>query len=191
MRLISYFIVFLLIITTISAQDFNDYRNLKIETKLSSKLNLEYLESDYRLDYVTANLTFFPRNNEFQSAENKFTSDPSGKINFNDNFILYRWENVGDNEVEYGLTSNLNTRTNFKIIRERIKFPLNEEDIKNLEEYTEESITITSNDPDIRKKASELAEGEDDLFVVVHKIASWTKQNINYSLEALIFLLVL
>ncbi|AJF62215.1 MAG: Transglutaminase protein [archaeon GW2011_AR20] len=185
MRLISYFIVFLLIITTISAQDFNDYENLEIEARLSSKLNLEYLESDYRLDYVTANLTFFPRNNEFQSTKNKFTSKPSGKINFNDNFILYRWENVGDNEIEYELTSNLNTRTNFKIIRERIKFPLNEEDIKNLEEYTEESITITSNDPDIRKKASELAEGEDDLFVVVHKIASWTKQNINYSLETL------
>ena len=44
---------------------------------------------------------------------------------------------------------------------------------------------IDSDDKDIIELASKLIEGEDDLFVVVHKLAAWTKNNINYNLSTL------
>lgn len=185
MRKTIYFILFFLVINIVVAQEFNDYKSLEIESKFSSKLKLDYLEDNYKLDYVTANLTFFPRNNEFQNADNKFSSNPNAKITFNDNFILYRWDNPGGNELQYNLNSNIKTQINFKRIKEKIKFPINENDIKGLKDYVKESQTVTSNDPEIRKKAAELAQGEDDLFILVHKIGEWTKENINYSLETL------
>ena len=39
---------------------------------------------------------------------------------------------------------------------------------------------MSPDDEDIIGFASEIAEGEDDLYVVVHKMAEWTKNNINY-----------
>ena len=48
--------------------------------------------------------------------------------------------------------------------------------------YTEPAEIIDQNDAIVRL-ASELAAGEDDLTVIVDKIAAWTTQNIKYSLS--------
>ena len=46
--------------------------------------------------------------------------------------------------------------------------------------YTKPSETIDSDNKDIIKKASEIIEGEDDLYVVVFNIADWVENNIKY-----------
>ncbi|MEK6907430.1 MAG: transglutaminase-like domain-containing protein [Nanoarchaeota archaeon] len=183
MRVINYFIVFLLFTGIASAQNFNDYSSLEIQSNFSSKLSLEYKESNYKIDYVTANLNFFPRNNEFQSSTYELTSNPKASTSTEENIITYKWNNPSKSELKYELNSKIKTQINFKKIKNKIKFPLNYND--ELEDYLKESKTVTSNDPEIKKKAAELAEGEDDLFVVVHKIGAWTKENINYSLDTL------
>ena len=61
-------VVFLLVLNIVNAQDFNDYKSLGIQSKFNSNLELEYLEPNYKIDYVNTNLTFFPRKNEFQSV---------------------------------------------------------------------------------------------------------------------------
>lgn len=183
MRWLINFIVFLLVLSIVNAQDFNDYKNLGIQSNFNSKLELEYLEPNYKIDYVNTNLTFFPRKNEFQSVEYKLNSNPKADTELNENFISYSWKNPKDTEIKYGLTSNIKTELNFKKIKGKIKFPV--ENVESLSAYTKESETVTSKDSEIIKKAAELAQGEDDLYVVVHKIGSWTKENINYSLETL------
>ena len=61
-------ILFVLILfINANAQDFNDYENLEIETKISSSLLLER-QSNAKVDYEYANLTFFPEENEFQKV---------------------------------------------------------------------------------------------------------------------------
>src|SRR3989338_5822205 len=69
-------------------------------------------------------------------------------------------------------------------VRQKIDFQIQElpEDII---AYTKPSETIDSNNEDIVRIASELAKGEDDLYVAVFKIADWTKNNINYNLSTL------
>ena len=176
-------VVFLLVLNIVNAQDFNDYKSLGIQSKFNSNLELEYLEPNYKIDYVNTNLTFFPRKNEFQSVNYKLNSNPEADTELNENFISYSWKNPKDKEIRYGLTSDIKTELNFKKIKGKIKFPI--EDVESLSAYTRESETVTSKDPEIIKKAAELAQGEDDLYVVVHKIGSWTKENINYSLETL------
>lgn len=183
MRRTIYFILFFIAINTAIAQELNDYDSLSIESKFYSKLRLDFKSSDYMLNYVSANLTLFPRNNEFQESSYELISNPIAAVSSNKDFILYKWDNPKETELIYGLDSKIKTKTNFKKIKEKIKFPI--EEIPELEEYTKESETITSGDPKIKKKANELIEGEDDLYVIAHKIASWTKENINYSLETL------
>jgi len=172
-----------MILNIANAQEFNDYSNLEIESELYSKLTLDYKEENYKIDYVSANLTFFPRTGKFQEVEYKIINNPASKNDLNKDSILYRWENPKDEKLEYGLDAKIKSEINFNKIKTKVKFPL--EDIPELKDYTSKSETITSNDINIRKKAVELAEGEDDLFIVVDKIAVWTKENINYSLETL------
>ncbi len=183
MKWIYYFIAVLLFTSIIDAQNFNDYKSLEIESKFSSKLTLEYKEPNNKIEYVLVNLTFFPRNSEFQTSTYDLKSSPEAKNSINENFISYKWDNPDINILKYDLNSKIKTSTNFKQIKEKIKFPL--DNIENLEDYTEPTETVTSDDPEIKKKAAELAQGEEDLYVIVHKIALWTKENINYSLETL------
>src|SRR3989338_5480956 len=51
--------------------------------------------------------------------------------------------------------------------------------------FTKPSEIINSDDEDVIGYASEIAEGEDDLYAVVHKAAEWTKNNIKYDLSTL------
>lgn len=181
--MIKYFFVFLLVISMVNSQDLNNYESITVESKINSKLNIDYKEDNYKLDYVIANLTFFPINNEFQNSSYDLISIPEAKIGISKNSIYYKWENTGDDELNYGLNVKIHSKTNFKKIDKKIKFPIDV--VPELEDYTKESETVTSKDPEIIKKAAELAQGEDDLYAVVHKIGSWTKENINYSLETL------
>ena len=143
---------------------------------------LKKLTSNYQIDYVFANLTSFPRNTEFQNSENVITSEPDAKITENKNSILYYWSNPSQDQLKFSVESKINSRTNFKEITSKIKFPIED---NTFESYTIATETVTSNDTEIKKLASNLAEGEDDLYNVVWKIALWTHDNINYSLNTL------
>jgi len=74
------------------------------------------------------------------------------------------------------------TYNNIPKINKKIKFPLEGTDPE-LNLYLEKTDKIDIN-IEIIAQASELAQGEDDLYQVVFNLASWTKQNINYSLTS-------
>ena len=183
MRKIICLIILLLILNIVNAQDLNDYKDIEVKSTFNSKLTLNYKDKNYKIDYVNANLTFFPLKTEFQDSFYELISNPEAKIESGNNFILYKWGNLNEKELSYGLNSKVKSSVNFKKIKSKINFPL--EDIPELRSYVSESQTITSKDPNIKRKAVELAERENDLFVIVNKIAVWTKENINYSLETL------
>ncbi|MEK6835960.1 MAG: transglutaminase-like domain-containing protein, partial [Nanoarchaeota archaeon] len=185
MKKIILILIVLILLPSILAQEFNDYGNLVIETKLNSSLNIEKLSSNYELDYVYANLTLFPRNTEFQTSNTIIKSNPDAQITEQEDFVLYYWNNPKQDKLEFNLESKINSNINFKEINEKVKFPILDVDLNGYEKYLIATESVTSNDLEIKKLASELAEGEDDLYNVVWKIALWTNQNINYSLETL------
>ena len=59
------FLFILLIISTARAEEINDYSSLIINTEISSSLLLDRANPSINIDYVYANLTFFPVENEF------------------------------------------------------------------------------------------------------------------------------
>lgn len=174
----------LILIINANAQDINDYENLKINTEISSSLILSKESSSSKIDYAYANLTFFPQENEFQKITYNIVTEPKAKEEIGNDYAYFRWDNPNQNKLEFKVYVQEDTKTNFKHITSKIDFPI-KGNLDEFKSYLKSSETVTSNDPKIIQKANELAQGEDDLFKVVHKLGMWTKQNINYSLETL------
>jgi len=174
----------LLLISSVSAQEFNYYEKLKIKTHISSSLILEKESASFNIKYVYANLTFIPNENEFQKVTYTILTDPKTNHVLGKESVYVKWDNPNENELKLDVYAQEENKVNFKHINKKIKFPI-EESLNEFQPYLISSETVTSNDPLIISKANELAQGEDDLFELVYKIGLWTKNNINYSLETL------
>ncbi|MBW3013275.1 transglutaminase domain-containing protein [Candidatus Woesearchaeota archaeon] len=131
-----------------------------------------YRGSDVR--DISAELTLYPENSYRQEVRNIETNPPVAED------FIFTWKKPADDKIEYSLQADVRTINEFKVIPKKIKFPVqNQENL----EYTYSSKSIDSNNPAITELASNLAAGEDDLYDVVHKLASWVEQNVDYSLE--------
>ena len=181
MKKIIFFIVFLIAVSSVSADWVYDSTNLLLDLNISSEIDIVHLTSDYSLKYVIANLSFLPKesfNQEILSLE----TNPKAELS--DNAAQFRWENPAEEKLEFSLNSRIKTNNNYKKIRSKIKFPIDNVPAEVIE-YTKPSETIDSDNREIIKLASELAQGEDDLFIVVYKLAEWVKTNVNYDLSTL------
>lgn len=138
-------------------------------------------EADYKLSYVTVNLTTYPRNTRWQSISNQATN-PSAE--FTDNAALFKWENPTGNVFYFKYEADVSTNTGTMFVDKQVSFPLTDVP-EEYEVFTKPSETIDSNDLDIISLANSLAEGEDDQFVVVFKLADWIINNIEYNLSTI------
>jgi len=151
---------------------------LLIELNISSSMNIIPESKDYSVDYIKARLSFFPED-DFQQRLIKLETNPDSFRK--DDIIEFKWENPDEKKLYFLLNSEIETENKLKEITSKVEFPL-----KNLDEgyvkYTEPTENIDLND-DIIKIASGLAEGEDDLYVIIHKIAEWVSKNIEYDIK--------
>ena len=162
-------LLFVLFLTpTCLADDSWLYKSEKvlIELNISSGMEIVPESSDYHVDYIKAKLSFFPED-DFQQRLIKLETNPNSLKK--DGIIEFKWEQPDEKELYFLLNSRVETENKLKKITSKVKFPL-----KNLDEeyakYTKPTENIDLNDNIIRV-ASELAEGEDDLYVITHKIA--------------------
>ncbi|MDP7244689.1 MAG: transglutaminase domain-containing protein [Flavobacteriales bacterium] len=183
-KILSFLMFIFLLSNSIYAQNGDDWfynsQNLIINIDVSSEAKIEPKSSDYSVKYININLSHYPYESFNQKVIN-FEIEPEADIE--SNAILYNWQNPR-NRVTFGYKTTIRTNSNIIEVKDKIKFPvldLPEE----LEQYTQPSEIINSDDEDIIGFASEIAEGEDDLYIVVHKIAEWTKSNIEYDLSTL------
>jgi len=178
-------LIFILILPLTYAEEIelNNYDDLEFDLEISSSVNIIHLKSDYAIDFISANLSIFPRDSEWQKVISKeLISNPQINILEEENNFYYRWESPTETQLDFGYKGLVKTETNFKKVKNKVKFPI---EVEGLEEFISPTLTITSEDVLIIDKAAELAEGEDDLYVLVHKIGLWTKDNVEYSLETL------
>lgn len=166
------FILFFLIPIVMALEPDLNSKEMYINLDISSTIDV------MGADYVSAELSLVPRDNPNQKITNLIT-EPLAV--FNEDRLLYKWINPNDN-LKFGLSSSIITKNSVVEIREKIPFPLNvhEEYIK----YTKPTENIDINQ-DIIELSSKIAEGEDDSYVVVDKIAEWIENNIKYDLNTL------
>src|SRR3989344_5623410 len=91
-RIFSIFIVFIVSLTSVYAEDLNNYDSLEVQVKVNGELQVVRESSSYSLEYISSELSFFPKNDEFQEVKDeKIISIPNAKIKKGDT-INYRWE---------------------------------------------------------------------------------------------------
>ncbi|MBU2634043.1 MAG: transglutaminase-like domain-containing protein [Nanoarchaeota archaeon] len=178
-------ILFLLLMPIVMANNitFEGYQDINVNVDITSGINIDYLSTNYDIDYVFANLTFFPRQDEFQTITNK-------NIIYDDeleegvDYLLYTWNNPTITQIDYGLDYIINSKFKIKYVTSKIGFPAtNIPD--NIEIYLQPTEYINSDNYLIIQQANEIVSGEDDLYEAVFKIGVWTRENIDYDLNTL------
>ncbi len=156
-------------------------RYLTISLDLNSAITIAPTSSSYYVDHVSILLPFIPLDDYRQKTLSLITIPTAEEEN---NSLKYFWKNPEKTNLDFALNSQIETSSNYLEIKNKVEFP-----IKSLPEdvlvYTKPSTKIDSGDPEIISRASGLAEGETDLYVVVHKLASWVTKNIKYDLSTL------
>ncbi len=179
-RAIAYISILLFLIPFSLAQDWMyNSADLTIDIDINSEFELIPTKTSYTIDYVSANLTLFPRETPAQNILSLITNPDAIK----DDSILFKWEKPLNKKLDYGLNSRVRVKNDIIKIKSEISFPLT-----NIPEeyliYTKPAKKIDINE-DIIKTASQLASGEDDLYIVLFKLATWVEENIEYSLTTL------
>ncbi len=175
-------LVFLLVLPIVFAQDWiynSEYVELSMD--ISSKIELVSKGSDYKVEYVIANLSFIPQEG-FQEEVSNIQTEPF--IEVKDNAAVFRWDEPSETELKFSFKSDIKSFNKIVKVKSDIKFPLRDLPDEVMI-YTKPSETIDSDNKEIIKLASELIKGEDDLYVIVFKLGKWTKDNIEYDLSTL------
>lgn len=174
-------LLFLILIPISFGEDWvHNSENLLIDLDVSSDIIIMPRTSDYSLKNVVVNLSFFPKddfNQEVLSLDVK-----NGKTK--DDSVIFEWKNPSEKKLSFGLNPRVRTYNKIIEVKDKIDFPIKDLD-KELEIYIKPSETIDSDNEEIVKLASELVNGEDDVYKAVFKIADWTKSNIEYNLSTL------
>jgi transglutaminase-like putative cysteine protease len=155
------------------------YHALTLGLSISNTFQVKPTSSDYYIDYVYAELSWFPRDDYRQKVES-ITTEP--RADFKDHFI-FEWNQPAATSFSFEENSRLQAKNEFMPVTKKISFPL-----KNLDSdyasYVEPRKIIDINDK-IRQQASELVQGEDDLYKAVFKVAEWVERNVEYNLSTM------
>ncbi len=133
------------------------------------------------VDYVQADLFFFPKEDVAQRVLS-LTTIPEAE--HKDSVLRYRWEEPSTRTLRYEARSSVEVRNFFPRVLKKIPFPIQNVPAE-ARAYLNPSDHIDSTNTAIVNLANKLAQGKDDLFIVVSEIAIWTKNNIAYNLSTL------
>lgn len=154
--------------------------DLNMEINISSEFKIVPLDANYFVKYIIVNLSLFPR----QSAQQEVLSMKTTPKAEGDEVLLFKWVEPKQSNLDFSINSRVKVKNDITKVKEAIPFP-----IENLPEkykpYTMPTKNIDSGNEEIIKLASRLAGGENNLYVVMSKLAEWVETDINYSLTTL------
>lgn len=178
-------LIFFLMLPLVCAENYHDYKTLDMEMDVSADINIDYQQSNSRLEHLIVNFYFFPKeNSKLKILKMERLSIPQATLTESkDGAIMFRWDDPEETKLYSEIKSRIRSKNDFIKIPVKIRFPVTGIN-RQLLKYTEETRYIDFNH-NIATKASELAEGETDLHIVVYKIADWVKNNIEYDLNTL------
>ena len=158
-----------------------DYHALDLELSITNDFDVAPTSSKYYIDYVSAELSWYPRE-DYRQEVDYITTDPGADFDEEIGF-LFEWKQPSRTSFSIEQESEIKAKNEFLRVSKKIDFP-----IKDLDPaysiYLEPREIIDIND-DIRQIASEIVQGEDDLYRAVFKLADWVENNVEYDLSTL------
>ncbi len=152
-----------------------------IDGNITATVTITPQRPDYSVDYVIANVSLFPKDFESQRILSLETDPKSG---MDGGVLTFNWQNPRETQLKAVTSFKVQVTPWQPEVSEKVSFPLREVPAE-LQKYTVPTENIDSDNAEITRVASELAEGEDDLYVVVFKIANYTQRTIEYNLSTL------
>lgn len=170
----------LIILTDTVLTDNNIYQQDSIQLELEILTNLELVaeNSGAKIQKLSAELLLYPVD-DYRQTLLDFESD--GKVE--NNKVNFVWNEPALGEKQFSYLATIQTNNQIKKIKSKILFPLT--NVQEYQQYLLPTKTIDSDDPKVVAKATELAEGETDLFKVAFNLASWVEENVEYDLNTL------
>jgi len=172
----------LLLLTPVLAQEANLHYldSLTLKQTISNYVNITPTDNNYNVDYMELWLYLFAQNDSMQTVISQ-TIKPSSKIQ--DDKMLFRWEDITQNNVSFDLSQIIKINSNPVKINSKVSFPVRNIPL-NIVKFTQFTDHIDSS-PKIESLATNLAQGQDDLFILENKIANWVSNNIKYNLSTI------
>ncbi|MBI4738094.1 transglutaminase domain-containing protein [Candidatus Woesearchaeota archaeon] len=183
-KIIAVIILFSLFsVTSLADQWMFESSSVIVDVNITSGIQIQKIKPEGFTEFVTANLSFVPVEDESQVVIRLDTKPKAAQQN---EIVLFRWDNPTGDDLDFQLASRMKTKNVHTLIPKKIPFPLSMQELPaDVVEFTKPTPNIDSEDPAIIEKASEIAAGEDDLYIVVSKIGLWTKTNVDYNLSTL------
>lgn len=179
-RKISFLILITFLISSFLAFGENLYQYDSLELKLGVEggFNLIGEGSEARVAEAKAELFLYPKESFRQK---RLSWESKGAVE--ENKVVFEWKDPQLGKKDYGFEAKIRTENKRIGIEKKVPFPV--AGAEEYKQYLEATETIDKDYPKITEKASELAEGEDDLFKVVFKLARWVEENVDYKLDTL------
>lgn len=164
-------LVILLCFPIVFAETLNDAASLTLKTGL----HFDVAAENGRIDKLIANISYFPREDERQELlKLEVNAGDETKVEKEDDTILIEWA-----DVETDITFNIES-----VIANRVT-QVTSEDTESVEKYLGSTRFINVDEEKIVSLAKEIVANEQDELSKVFKLASWTRENINYDLSSL------
>jgi transglutaminase-like putative cysteine protease len=158
-----------------------DYHSLDLKLSITNNFEIAPVGSNYYSDYVSALLSWYPVE-DYRQEVGYITTEPEAGFKDDEGF-LFEWNQPSKTSFRIEESASLNAKNEFVKVTKKVVFPIKELDPAYSEFLAPQEI-IDINDK-IRLLASELAQGEDDLYSVVFRLAIWVEDNVEYDLSSI------
>ncbi len=176
------FLLLLLLLPLVSAQPAEWFQSsfVKVQLNVSSSVDLLPRGPQPFVESLTADVIFVPHNSEFVAVRS-FDSVPSALVTADR--VRFEWVAPALGSLNYRYSAVVETVNSVPRVRAKIPYPIAVPN--NLKKYIEPTKNIDSNNPAVLGQAHLIVKNEDDLFLVVSKLAVWVKSNVDYNLSTL------
>jgi len=184
MRAWMLFLIVLAVPAAIASQEAEDLfasESVTVDLSVSSQLTLTPKNGKLDVEYLQADLYFFPKEDAAQQIISITTEPKADKFQ---DYLRYQWKPPESTKLSYKAEATVRIRNFFPRVMHKIPFPLRGVP-EEAQEYTASTKHIDTDNPEIVNLANNIARGRDDLFEVVSEIAIWTKNNIRYNLSTM------
>ena len=182
------FMVFLLlfsltVVAKKSDKDLTVYKELVLDLEISSSFEIVEQKPNAELKYAHADLLFYPYGTYRQHVKDVGANREYETIDdIYDKGFKFSWLGF-ERDYFFTVHSRLATENKVYPIISKVVFPILTVPA-DAKVYLKETEMMDYKTNGVQKLASRLAEGENDLYVVVFKIADWVKNNVEYDLNS-------
>lgn len=177
MKKLLFVLLVFLILPVVVGQDWLQSGEYLISLNMGSEFSLAAETEDYKVEYISVMLSFFPENGLQQEVLNLETEPEAKRINHDYEF---KWLDPEEGDYGFNLKAEVKTKNYKHKVAEKIYFPVSVGE--EYQEWLESSELIESDDASIIQQASDIAKGNDDLYDVVHDLAKWVNENVEYDI---------